>query len=221
MIKVPGDESQGVTDFYLGKCEVSWDEFDYWALCKDLEEKQAVLARNKLLRPSAPHNLDAIYRNWGRKDQPVVGVSRKSAELYCQWLSEQTGKKYRLPTSAEWLHAYKLGGEATISEKETVAWLESNSLDDDGFDNRAMKVGSREPNKLGIHDMLGNASEWVSDQPVVRGGNFLTEEEELSGEWEEKEDQGVWNATYPQLPKSIWWYKDADYVGFRLVCEVN
>ena len=221
MIKVPGDTSQGIADFYLGKCEVTWEQFDYWALCKDLQEKQAVLARNKLLRPSAPHDLNAIYRNWGRKDQPVVGVSRKSAELYCQWLSEQTGKKYRLPTSAEWLHAFKLGGEAVTSSKEDIAWFESNSLDDDGFDNRAMKVGSRQPNKLGIHDMLGNASEWVSDQPVVRGGNFLTEEDELTGDLEEVEDQKVWNATYPQLPKSIWWYKDADYVGFRVVCEVN
>jgi formylglycine-generating enzyme required for sulfatase activity/polyisoprenoid-binding protein YceI len=221
MIKVPGDPSQGMADFYLGKCEVTWEEFDYWALCKDLAEKQAVLARNQLLRPSAPHDLEAIYRNWGRKDQPVVGVSRKSAELYCQWLSEQTGKKYRLPTSAEWLHALELGGDAAIQDKEEVAWFEPNTLDDDGFDNRAMQVGTRQPNQLGIHDMLGNVSEWVLDEPVVRGGNFLTQTEELSGTLAETEDQNVWNATYPQLPKSIWWYKDADYVGFRVVCEAK
>jgi len=221
MIRVPGDRDKGIADFYLGKCEISWEAFDYWALCQDLSEKQAVLARNKLLRPSAPHDLEAIYRNWGRKDQPVVGVSQKSAGLYCQWLSEQTGKPYRLPTSAEWTHAFQLGGEAKLPEKEKNAWFLDNTLDDDGFYNRAMKVGTREPNRLGIHDMLGNASEWVSDQPVVRGGNFLTSGEDLAGPHWEAEDQNSWNANYPQLPKSIWWYKDADYVGFRVVCEAK
>ena len=207
MIKVPGDASKGIADFYLAKCETSWDAFDYWALCEDITEKQAVLARNRLLRPSAPHDLEAIYRNWGRKDQPVIGVGQKSAELYCQWLSEQTGKPYRLPTSAEWMHAFELGGQTDFSEKEQIAWHLDNTLDDEGFYNRAMKVGTREPNELGIHDMLGNASEWVSDQPVVRGGNFLTPAEDLDGTHSETEDQSIWNANYPQLPKSIWWYK--------------
>ena len=69
--------------------------------------------------------------------------------------------------------------------------------------------------------MLGNASEWVSDQLVVRGGNFLTNAEDLAGTHAEAEDQNIWNANYPQLPKSIWWYKDANYVGFRVVCEAK
>ncbi|MGI9429595.1 MAG: formylglycine-generating enzyme family protein, partial [Bythopirellula sp.] len=141
--------------------------------------------------------------------------------LYCLWLSEQTGKHYRLPTSVEWLHAFALGSEMESQEKEEIAWFLDNTLDDEGFYKRAMKVGTRQPNKLGIHDMLGNASEWVSDQPVVRGGNFLTDAEELDGTHSEEENQDIWNANYPQLPKSIWWYKDADYVGFRIVCETK
>ncbi|HCK42770.1 MAG TPA: hypothetical protein DHW22_14180 [Planctomycetaceae bacterium] len=221
MIRVPGEASKGIQDFYLSKCEIRWEAFDYWALCQDLSEKQAVLARNRLLRPSAPHDLEAIYRSWGRKDQPVIGVSQKSAQLYCQWLSEQTGKPYRLPTTAEWMHAFELGGEQKISEKTKIAWYLDNSLDDEGFYNRAMKVGTRAPNLLGLHDMLGNASEWVSDQQVVRGGNFLTAADDLTGDHLESEDQSIWNANYPQLPKSIWWYKDADYVGFRVLCEAE
>ena len=116
---------------------------------------------------------------------------------------------------------FELGGEAEMAEKEEIAWFEPNTLDDEGFDNRAMQVGTRQANKLGIHDMLGNASEWVSDEPVVRGGNFLTMTEELSGTAVETEDQNIWNATYPNLPKSVWWYKDAGYVGFRVVCEAK
>lgn len=221
MIRVPGDTSKGIDDFYMGKCEVTWEEFDFWALCKDQSEKDAVMLRNRLLRPSAPHDLEATYRNWGREGQPALGVSKKAAELYCQWLSEQTGKKYRLPTLAEWIHAHELGGGDDYADKLAVAWFEQNSLDEEGFDNRAMKVGSLQPNAIGIHDMLGNVSEWVSDQSIVVGGNFLSLEDDLSCHNTENEDQNIWNATYPQLPKSIWWYKDADYVGFRVACDAN
>ncbi|MCA9212109.1 MAG: SUMF1/EgtB/PvdO family nonheme iron enzyme [Planctomycetales bacterium] len=221
MIRVPGDDA-GIKPFYLGKCEVTWEEFDYWALCKDKSEKQAVMLRNGELRPSAPHDLEATYRGWGREGQPAIGVSKKAVELYCEWLSKQTGKHYRLPTLAEWRHAYELGGgDPSEDDLPNVAWFEQNSLDDEGFDNRAMKVATREPNKLGIYDMLGNASEWVADEPVVVGGNFFSMAEDLSASATEQEDQNVWNATYPQIPKSIWWYKDADYVGFRIACDAE
>ncbi|MFC1759329.1 formylglycine-generating enzyme family protein, partial [Planctomycetota bacterium] len=129
------------------------------------------------------------------------------------------GKKYRLPTLAEWKRAHTLGGGDEFVAQQESAWFEENSLDDEGFENRAMKVGSLPANKIGIHDMLGNASEWVSDQPMVIGGHFFSMVDELSSTNTEQEDQNIWNATYPQLPKSIWWYKDADYVGFRLACD--
>ena len=219
MIRVPGSNQEGVSSFYLGKCEVTWEEFDYWALCKDQTEKQAVMLRNRELRPSAPHDLEATYRGWGREGQPAVGISKKSAELYCAWLSEQTGKKYRLPTLAEWTHAHELGGGDAFVKEQQAAWFEENSLDDDGFENRAMKVASLPANKIGIHDMLGNASEWVADHSMVVGGHFFSMADELSVTNTEQEDQKIWNATYPQLPKSIWWYKDADYVGFRVACD--
>ena len=177
--------------------------------------------RSTSLRPSAPHDLEAIYRGWGRKEQPVVGVSQKSAKLFCQWLSKQTGKHYRLPTSAEWQHALQSGGDEENADDTDHYWHEGNTFDDESFSNKAMPVGKSKPNELGIFDMLGNVAEWVSDQNHVVGGNFLTPQSELSGDHVEKEDQNIWNANYPQMPKSIWWYKDADYVGFRVVCEVN
>ena len=221
MIRVDGSETDGTAPFYIGKCEVTWEEFDYWALCKDTTEKQAVMLRNRLLRPSAPHDLEATYRGWGREGQPAVGISKKSAELYCEWLSEQTGRRYRLPTLAEWTRAHELGGGDAYVLEQQSAWFEENSLDDEGFDNRAMKVGTLPANKIGIHDMLGNVSEWVADQPIVVGGHFFSMADDLSVSNTETEDQKVWNATYPQLPKSIWWYKDADYVGFRVACDAE
>ena len=225
MLLVPGNAAADIQPFYIGKHEVTWDEFAYWALCEDITEKKGILQREKLLRPSAPHDSKSIYRGWGRDGQPAVGISRVAAEKYCQWLSERTGKSFRLPTPQEWDYAFEQGGDSleqdhSADQLNEMAWYLENSLDSETFDNRAMPVGQKQANQLGIHDMLGNAAEWVSgEQPVVRGGSFLTKPEALRGAWSETEDQSVWNRNYPNDPKSIWWYVDADYVGFRLVCD--
>ncbi len=226
MVLVPGNDDQQ-QPFYIGAKEVTWDEFAYWALCEDIKEKKAIVQREKRLRPSAPHDTAAIYRGWGRENQPAVGVSRLSAERYCEWLSEQTGKKYRLPTVQEWEYAFEQGGgklDTVLTEDRAneSAWFLGNTLDEETFDNRAMPVGSKQANALGIFDMLGNAAEWVTgtgEEKVIRGGSFRTPLEELTGQQSEAEDQSIWNKNYPNTPKSEWWYKDADYVGFRIVCE--
>ena len=89
MILVPGDEAAGKMPFHIGKTEVTWNEFDYWALCKNMPDKDSIEEISMQLRPSAPHDLEKTYRGWGRDNQPVVGVSRLSAELYCKWLSKR------------------------------------------------------------------------------------------------------------------------------------
>lgn len=228
MILVPGDASEGVAPFYLGKHEVSWDEFAYWALCEGVSDKKAILLREDELRPSPPHDTDKLFRGWGRANQPALAMSRLSAQRYCEWLSKETGKKYRLPTAAEWEYALEKGGVTTgtlLSPEDLakIAWHEENSFDaEESFDNRAMPLGSLEPNALGIHDMLGNVAEWVTDTDerfVVRGGHFRTPASELTAVHEEVEDQSIWNKNYPQNPKSKWGYVDADFTGFRLLCE--
>lgn len=228
MVLVPGDDSKGIAPFYLGKHEVSWDEFAYWALCEGISDKKAILLREEELRPSTPHDTDKLFRGWGRANQPALSMSRMSAEIYCQWLSEETGKKYRLPTVAEWEYALEKGGnslDGQLSPEELakIAWHEENTFDDEvSFDSRAKPLGSLQPNELGIHDMLGNVAEWVTDtgeRYVLRGGHFRTPAAELNGKHEEIEDQAEWNKNYPQTPKSKWGYVDADFTGFRLLCE--
>ena len=153
-------------------------------------------------------------------------MSRLSAELYCKWLSKQTGKTYRLPTEKEWEHIYRLGGglDTPPSDEDAnrVAVYTDNSWDDDIDDWATRPVESTQPDKLGIYDMVGNVCEWVTgtgDERVARGGHFDSEREELGvGRHVETAD---WNRDYPNEPKSIWWFVNARWVGFRIVRDAG
>lgn len=95
-------------------------------------------------------------------DQPIVNVSWDNATAYCLWLTNKTGKKYRLPTEAEWEFAARGGNKSTGSQFsgnkiiDSVAWYGGKSVG-------PMPVAQKLPNELGIYDMTGNVWEWCSD----------------------------------------------------------
>jgi len=119
------------------------------------------------------------------EDSPVGCVSFIDANTYTDWLSNVTGKSYRLPTEAEWEYAARAGvtapyhwgadaeqacqyanirspGADTISKRQAKSDVEDGFTCDDGAAHSSA-VGSYLPNDFGLYDMQGNAWEWVAD----------------------------------------------------------
>ena len=117
---------------------------------------------------------------WGRDNHPVINVSWDDATAYTQWLSVQTGAKYRLPTESEWEFAARAGTQtsrywgddpdmacqfANIADRTLKSNLAYNRPIHECEDNhvRTSPVATFTPNSFGLHDMLGNVWEWTGD----------------------------------------------------------
>jgi formylglycine-generating enzyme required for sulfatase activity len=159
----PGAQRQEtVAPFAIGKTEVTWDEYDVFVFQLDLPEEKRTPPPPKghpdaASRPSRPYG--APDRGFGHQGYPVISVTFHAAEQYCRWLSAKTGKKYRLPTEAEWEYACRAGaGSSSASTARTG--LEQHAWFWDNADDTTHPVGKKGPNAWGLHDMLGNAAEW-------------------------------------------------------------
>ena len=131
--------------FALGKHEVTFEAYDAFATATGRSE------------PSDS--------GWGRGKRPVINVSWDDATAYAVWLSQQTGKTYRLPTEAEWEYAARAGSTTKYPWGEEVGLNNANC---DGCGSQWAKkqtapVGSFAANAFGLHDMHGNVWEWVQD----------------------------------------------------------
>ena len=126
-------------------------------------------------------------RNENDWNKPVIHVSWNDASAFCKWLSSRTGKKYRLPTEAEWEYAAGNGSKHTtygwgnysesqgsysgnIKSKTADLKNENSILSDPKFkENKnedyffAVPVGSFAPNDFGLYNMTGNVWEWCND----------------------------------------------------------
>ncbi len=233
LVLIPGDPTKGIKPFYIGKTEVTRDMFLRWSYGDDLVDRSSqhyAQLIGKDLRPT-PMFEEFYALHIGRSEDnwlsyPALGMSWRTAQSYCLWLSEQTGRTYRLPTDAEWMHVLRLSG-GVPAERETLlsrAVLKDNAPLDIYIAEIARPVASGKPDKLGLYDLLGNAAEWVQpqdDKRWVRGGHFMLKADELTEDWHAVENQEVWNATYPQIPVSRYWYIDFYVTGIRLVCEID
>lgn len=97
-------------------------------------------------------------------DVPVRRVRWTDAIAYANWKSQREGRKFRLPTEAEWEYACRAGSESTFcfgddeNQLEEYAWYSKNAK------GHTHDIGSKKPNAWGLYDMHGNIWEWCLDR---------------------------------------------------------
>ena len=102
---------------------------------------------------------------WGRGNRPVVNVSWKDAQHYVDWLSEQTGRRYRLLSEAEWEYVARAGTDSAYywGEEPGQGRANCNRCGSAWDGTKTAPAGSFAPNGFGLFDMLGNVWEWTED----------------------------------------------------------
>ena len=221
LVKLPagkvkvGDKEFDVKPVWIGKTEVTWDEYDIYWQRLDLTAKEIEAGVDAENRPSKPYS--PPDRGFGRAGYPAGSIAFAEAQKYVKWLSKKTGHKYRLPTVAEWVYACKAGGDGKVSKDQLgdVAWYTANS------DEKTHDVAKKKPNAWGLFDTLGNVAEWAvraDGVGVVCGGSFQDEPEDVTCE-SQAEYTPAWQRDDPLDPKGHSWYSNGAHLGIRVVRE--
>ena len=252
-----------LSPFYMAEVEVTWNEFlaFYTASASegrstDTEGSRLHTEVDAITGPTPPYGQPD--QNWGMGTRPAITMSYHAAEIYCRWLSQVTGKTYRLPTEAEWEYAARGGTQTPYffegnpkSFTEGGFFRKRNTLIDNYVIYTANSMGRTqtpdmvEPNPYGLKNMLGNAAEYVSDwyapdaysmlvdgatdpkgppsgtERVIRGGHFRSDAGQIRSASRDYTRTADWLKSDPQMPKSIWWLSDCNYISFRVVCEFD
>ena len=234
-----------VDSFWMGKFEITWDIFHLF-MSREIDKNQASSNVNNevYLEVDAVSAATTPYVEMsfgmGTDGYPAISMTQLSASKFCEWLSAMTGNYYRLPTEAEWEYACRAGSDTPYSfeDKNQIsdyAWYDENS------DGKYHKVGEKKPNPWGLHDMHGNVSEWTLDQykptiyqrsdtqvsnpfenatklypRVARGGSFMDRSYRLRSSARLASNK-KWKKQDPQIPRSVWWHTDAQFLGFRVI----
>ncbi|MGB8166318.1 MAG: SUMF1/EgtB/PvdO family nonheme iron enzyme [Chthoniobacteraceae bacterium] len=186
---------------------------------------------------------DPAHRNkrapWADDRHPVIYVSSRDAENFCKWLSSKEGKKYRLPTEAEWEYSARgvdgrifpwgdkldAGFLANFADKRTnFVWRDVNI--DDGFAETA-PVGSfpKGASPFGIEDLAGNVFEWCFDCFEDYKGKERTNPRGSTTGPKRNYRGGSWKSRAASLRATARAFNLPDYssndVGFRVICECD
>jgi len=193
--------------FAIGRFEITFDEWDACVadggcraprLAQTGAEWDACRSRDGCSsHPDAIAGIPGADEGWGRGRRPAINLSRDDAELYLAWLSERTGQTYRLPSLAEWSYAGAGGSEWSIPF--AGRWQDQANL---GYDvGRTLPVGAYSANSFGLHDMLGNVSEFVAGcvdyYRVPSDGTALAEGDcpgllMVGGSWAQRSVDVIW-----------------------------
>lgn len=177
-----------ISPYFMAEIEVTWDQ--YWAFYSETMSEGRI-APEMVYENNSRTDVDAISgptppfgfpdQGWGGGKRPAITMTHYAAQTFCQWLSKKTGKKYRLPTEAEWEYAARGGTESPY-------FFEGSPKDfsDEGFwrkffsaktevisdyviyvnnsKNKTQEPDAVQPNPFGLKNMLGNVMEYCLDK---------------------------------------------------------
>jgi formylglycine-generating enzyme required for sulfatase activity len=234
-----------ISPFWMGRTEVTWNEYELFmypdqekALTFDTNNPYLDKASDAVSRPTKPY-VEMSF-GMGKGEFPAISMTQHAANKYCQWLSAKTGQYYRLPTEAEWEYACRAGTTTIYSFGDDPAVMKEYAWFGKNSDFKYQKTGRKKPNPWGLHDMHGNVLEWCLDQyepnayqqppgqdswvkstkpypHVARGGHWDDEDVTMLRSSVRRASDKSWKQQDPQLPKSIWYHTDAQFLGFRVV----
>jgi formylglycine-generating enzyme required for sulfatase activity len=235
-----------IEPFWMEQCEVTWNEYELFMYPSDKAIQPADATTNytdaaadAVTKPTKPY-VEMSF-GMGKDGYPAISMTQHAANIYCQWLSAKTGHFYRLPTEAEWEYACRAGTTTAYFFGDDPAQLGQYAWFADNSDFKYQKVGQKKPNPWGLYDIIGNVDQWTLDQydpsyykqftetvtepwnkatkpypHVVRGGSWQDDADKLRSACR-RGSSSAWKAQDPQLPKSVWFLTDAQFVGFRII----
>ena len=177
-----------LSPFFMSEIETTWEQF--WEFFRHTASEGRTPPEKVYANNSNP-NVDAISgptppfgfpdQGWGFGDRPAITITHYAAETFCQWLSKKTGRKYRLPTEAEWEYAARGGTQTPYffsgSPKDFSDqgfWRKFFDAKTDSISayviyeknskNRTQEPSAVKPNPFGLKNMLGNVMEYCADK---------------------------------------------------------
>ncbi|RKZ88492.1 MAG: hypothetical protein DRR19_12465, partial [Candidatus Parabeggiatoa sp. nov. 1] len=206
------DDEQPVHDvsiqrFAIGRYAVTFEEYDCFAQAMGREKPDD--------------------EGWGRGQLPVINVSWQEAKAYTEWLSTQTGKKYCLPSEAQWEYMARAGTDTRYywGNEPGVNKGNFNLSGSEWSGKRTAPVGSFMDNPFGVYDTVGNTWEWVADS---WHDNYegAPSDESVWGEEDEKVRRGGSWFNEPFSCRAAYRLSDSsDYrsnvIGFRVAANVD
>jgi len=179
-----------VDSYWMAEIEVSWDEYLAFFTATSSQGRKEAVEKNEETDgiTGATPPWGAPDQGWGKGSRPAITMSHHAAQTYCRWLSQVTGRNYRLPTEAEWEYAARGGTQTPYFFEGSPKDFEADGFfkkifkpDTEVLDtyviyhgnspNKTQEPSTVDANPFGLKNMLGNVAEFCADyyDPRVYG----------------------------------------------------